>query len=144
MEYLLEDISFKASEMGGQQVEIDEDYVNERLSAILENEDLSQYILYERGFASMKYVTISGKDFEEAVRKARDLYGSNLRSHHRRDITRRGGFFWLSKRNRVELTCYVVDPATSIIVEEEKIAPPVEVEEVVVEEEAAPSQQELL
>ncbi|MFA5468141.1 MAG: ATP-dependent protease ATPase subunit HslU [Sphaerochaetaceae bacterium] len=45
MEYLLEDISFKANEMSGEKVEIDEDYVNERLSAILEDEDLSQYIL---------------------------------------------------------------------------------------------------
>lgn len=92
----------------------------------------------------MKYVTISGKDFEEAVRKARDLYGPNLRIHHRRDITRRGGFFWLSRRNRVELTCYVVDPSATTVVEEEKIAPPVEVEEVVVEEQFAPSPQELL
>ncbi len=45
MEYLLEEISFKASDMAGERIEIDEDYVNERLSAILEDEDLSQYIL---------------------------------------------------------------------------------------------------
>jgi ATP-dependent HslUV protease ATP-binding subunit HslU len=45
MERLLEDISFNASDMGGQTVEINEAYVDERLSSILENEDLSRYIL---------------------------------------------------------------------------------------------------
>lgn len=45
MERLLEDISFSASEMAGQTVTIDESYVNKRLSDILENEDLSRYIL---------------------------------------------------------------------------------------------------
>jgi ATP-dependent HslUV protease ATP-binding subunit HslU len=45
MERLLEDISFNASEMSGQTFTVDESYVNERLSDILENEDLSRYIL---------------------------------------------------------------------------------------------------
>lgn len=45
MERLLEDISFNASDMCGQTVEINEAYVDERLSSILENEDLSRYIL---------------------------------------------------------------------------------------------------
>ncbi|PKL11783.1 MAG: HslU--HslV peptidase ATPase subunit [Spirochaetae bacterium HGW-Spirochaetae-8] len=45
MERLLEDISFNASDMGGQTIEINEAYVDERLSSILENEDLSRYIL---------------------------------------------------------------------------------------------------
>lgn len=45
MERLLEDISFRADEMAGQEVTVDEAYVNERLSDILENEDLSRYIL---------------------------------------------------------------------------------------------------
>ncbi len=92
----------------------------------------------------MKYVTISGKDFEEAVRKARDLYGSNLRIHHRRDVVKRGGLFWLGKRNRVELTCYVVDPADNIVVQEEVKPPVEEVEEIEIEEEFVPSPQELL
>jgi ATP-dependent HslUV protease ATP-binding subunit HslU len=45
MERLLEDISFRADELAGQSFNVDEDYVNERLSDILENEDLSRYIL---------------------------------------------------------------------------------------------------
>ena len=45
MERLLEDISFNANEMAGQRVDVDEFYVNDRLSGILENEDLSRYIL---------------------------------------------------------------------------------------------------
>jgi len=45
MERLLEDISFKASDMAGQTVDITESYVNERLADIMENEDLSRYIL---------------------------------------------------------------------------------------------------
>lgn len=45
MERLLEDISFNASDMAGQTIEINEAYVDERLSSILENEDLSRYIL---------------------------------------------------------------------------------------------------
>lgn len=45
MERLLEEVSFKASEMAGERIEINESYVNERLSGILENEDLSRYIL---------------------------------------------------------------------------------------------------
>ncbi len=45
MEKLLEEISFKASEMQGQRVEITAAYVEERLRGILESEDLSRYIL---------------------------------------------------------------------------------------------------
>ncbi len=45
MEKLLDDISFDASEMGGKEVVIDAKHVESRLSNILENEDLSQYIL---------------------------------------------------------------------------------------------------
>ena len=45
MERLLEDISFNASDMAGQTIEINEAYVDKRLSSILENEDLSRYIL---------------------------------------------------------------------------------------------------
>jgi ATP-dependent HslUV protease ATP-binding subunit HslU len=45
METLLDDLSFNASEMGGQTVEISKDYVNERLSDVVKDQDLSRYIL---------------------------------------------------------------------------------------------------
>ena len=45
MEMLLEEISFNASEMGGQTVQIDVSYVDERLKDIVQNQDLSRYIL---------------------------------------------------------------------------------------------------
>jgi len=45
MERLLETISFDASEMNGEQVVITADYVNEHLSELSQDEDLSQYIL---------------------------------------------------------------------------------------------------
>ncbi|MDD5076350.1 MAG: ATP-dependent protease ATPase subunit HslU [Sphaerochaetaceae bacterium] len=45
MERLLEDISFKADELSGQTVTVTPQYVEERLSGIIENEDLSRYIL---------------------------------------------------------------------------------------------------
>ena len=45
MERLLEDISFNAPDRSGESVSIDADYVNESLSKLIENEDLSRYIL---------------------------------------------------------------------------------------------------
>mgnify|MGYP003576063829 CR=1 FL=1 len=42
---VLDDISFSAPEMRGQEVAIDAAYVRERLQPILMNEDLSRYIL---------------------------------------------------------------------------------------------------
>ena len=45
MEMLLEDISFNASDMKGQEIEIDVDYVDERLKSIVQDRDLSRYIL---------------------------------------------------------------------------------------------------
>ncbi len=45
MERLLEEISFRAPEMSGENVEIDAAYVRERLSDIVEDIDLSRYIL---------------------------------------------------------------------------------------------------
>ncbi|MFA5513407.1 MAG: ATP-dependent protease ATPase subunit HslU [Sphaerochaetaceae bacterium] len=45
MEHLLEDVSFRASELSGQKIEINRLYVDEHLSDVLENEDLSRYIL---------------------------------------------------------------------------------------------------
>src|SRR5262245_56268635 len=45
LERLLDEVSFAAPEMHGQEVAIDSQYVRERLSPILQNEDLSRYIL---------------------------------------------------------------------------------------------------
>ncbi len=45
MEMLVEDISFNASEMKGQTIKIDVDYVDERLKDIVQDQDLSRYIL---------------------------------------------------------------------------------------------------
>lgn len=45
MERLLESLSFEASEQAGQTIVIDTDYVNEHLSDLVNNDDLSQYIL---------------------------------------------------------------------------------------------------
>jgi ATP-dependent HslUV protease ATP-binding subunit HslU len=45
MEKLLEEVSFTASESGGQVVSIDAAYVNERLDKLADNEDLSRYVL---------------------------------------------------------------------------------------------------
>ena len=45
MERLLETVSFEASDMAGQSVTIDADYVNEHLVELSKDEDLSQYIL---------------------------------------------------------------------------------------------------
>ncbi len=45
MERLLDEVSFGASNLDGQTVKIDSAYVNERLSELSQNEDLSRYIL---------------------------------------------------------------------------------------------------
>ncbi len=45
MERLLDEVSFGASQLDGQTVTIDSNYVNERLSELSQNEDLSRYIL---------------------------------------------------------------------------------------------------
>jgi ATP-dependent HslUV protease ATP-binding subunit HslU len=45
MEKLLEEVSFGAPDMRGQQVMIDADYVRTRLAPVLKDEDLSRYIL---------------------------------------------------------------------------------------------------
>ena len=45
LERLLDEVSFSAPEMHGQEVAIYADYVRERLAPILNNEDLSRYIL---------------------------------------------------------------------------------------------------
>ncbi len=45
LERLLDELSFQASELSGQQVSIDAAYVDEHLSALVQDQDLSQYIL---------------------------------------------------------------------------------------------------
>jgi len=45
LERLLDEVSFSASEMGPKRLSIDAAYVRERLSAIIQDEDLSRYIL---------------------------------------------------------------------------------------------------
>ena len=45
MEHLLEDISFNASDIKGQTISITEEYVDERLSDIIEDRDLTRFIL---------------------------------------------------------------------------------------------------
>jgi ATP-dependent HslUV protease ATP-binding subunit HslU len=45
MERLLDDVSFDAAALAGQSVEIDAAYVDQRLAALSQNEDLSRYIL---------------------------------------------------------------------------------------------------
>ncbi|MNG93024.1 ATP-dependent protease ATPase subunit HslU [compost metagenome] len=45
MERLMEDISYDASEKSGETFVIDTDYVNAHLGALIEDEDLSRYIL---------------------------------------------------------------------------------------------------
>lgn len=45
MERLLEDVSYSAPDKAGESVTIDKDYVNNSLSDLVENEDLSRYIL---------------------------------------------------------------------------------------------------
>ncbi|RLB25389.1 MAG: HslU--HslV peptidase ATPase subunit, partial [Deltaproteobacteria bacterium] len=45
MEALLDDISFNASDMKEKEITIDKDYVSDKLSDILEDINLSKYIL---------------------------------------------------------------------------------------------------
>ncbi|MDX1795742.1 MAG: ATP-dependent protease ATPase subunit HslU [Hydrogenovibrio sp.] len=45
IEHLLEEVSFNASDNAGSSVTIDEDFVNERLGDLAQDQDLSQYIL---------------------------------------------------------------------------------------------------
>lgn len=45
MERLLEELSFEASDRSGEDIQIDEKYVNQHLNALMDNEDLSHFIL---------------------------------------------------------------------------------------------------
>jgi ATP-dependent HslUV protease ATP-binding subunit HslU len=45
MERLLEQVSFEASDSGGESITIDADYVNRQLGEVAKDDDLSRYIL---------------------------------------------------------------------------------------------------
>ena len=45
LERLLEDISFRASDCGGEEVKVNAKYVDQNIGDLAENEDLSRYIL---------------------------------------------------------------------------------------------------
>jgi ATP-dependent HslUV protease ATP-binding subunit HslU len=45
MERMLDEISFEASDLSGQQIVIDAQYVREKLADIVKDEDLTRYIL---------------------------------------------------------------------------------------------------
>jgi ATP-dependent HslUV protease ATP-binding subunit HslU len=45
MERLLEELSFNAPDMAGQEINIDAAYVRDKLEGVLKDEDLSKYIL---------------------------------------------------------------------------------------------------
>jgi ATP-dependent HslUV protease ATP-binding subunit HslU len=45
MEKLLEDVSFDAPDMSGQELVVDAEYVNAHLADVVKDEDLSRYIL---------------------------------------------------------------------------------------------------
>ncbi|NCB01794.1 MAG: hypothetical protein EOM67_06455, partial [Spirochaetia bacterium] len=76
----------------------------------------------------MKYITIVAKDFESAVKKARQEYGHTIRIHSRRDISRRGGFLWLNTIPSVELVCYIADDKNF------SVKPAIEEKEAIIEE----------
>ena len=59
----------------------------------------------------MKYVTITANSYEEALRKAEEEYGKNIRVHSRRDYTVGGGLF-TRKRGKCDLTLYI--PQTDV------------------------------
>ena len=53
----------------------------------------------------MEYYTVVADSYEEAVRKARELYGDDIRIHSRRDFTKGGGLF-MRRQKRCEIVCY--------------------------------------
>lgn len=56
----------------------------------------------------MQYFTIVENSYEDAVKKAKELYGENIRIHSRRDFTTQGGLF-TRKLHKCEITCYISD-----------------------------------
>jgi len=45
MEKVLEEVSFDAPDLGGQEITVDSAFVRDRLSPLMADEDLSRYIL---------------------------------------------------------------------------------------------------
>jgi ATP-dependent HslUV protease ATP-binding subunit HslU len=45
MERLLETLSYQASDLNGESIVVDAEYVNDHLEALVQDEDLSRYIL---------------------------------------------------------------------------------------------------
>ena len=61
----------------------------------------------------MKYITIVAPTYEDAVRSARDKYGSSIRIHSRKDVVT-SGFLGLGKKRHCELTCFLADEASPV------------------------------
>ncbi|MGI6466378.1 MAG: hypothetical protein ACOXZZ_02125 [Sphaerochaetaceae bacterium] len=57
----------------------------------------------------MQFFTVRGGDFDDALQKAYDQYGSNLRIHFRKDIVDKKGLFKLKEHSYVELVCYLAE-----------------------------------
>ena len=56
----------------------------------------------------MKYITITAPTYEDAVRSARDQYGSSIRIHSRKDVVTKG-FMGFGKKRHCELTCFLAE-----------------------------------
>ncbi|MBP5163766.1 MAG: hypothetical protein ILP16_12430 [Spirochaetales bacterium] len=56
----------------------------------------------------MKYITIVAPTYEDAVRSARDQYGSSIRIHSRKDVVTKG-FMGFGKKRHCELTCFLAE-----------------------------------
>ncbi len=56
----------------------------------------------------MQYYTVTADSYEEAVRKATELYGSGIRIHSRRDYTT-GGHLFRRRRQHCEIVCYLAE-----------------------------------
>lgn len=53
----------------------------------------------------MEYISVVENTYEEAVNKAKSLYGDDIRIHSRRDFTIQGGLF-TRRQKRCEIVCY--------------------------------------
>ncbi len=55
----------------------------------------------------MQYFTVVDNTYEEAIKKAKELYGDNIRIHSRRDFVTHGGLF-TRKQHKCEISCYCI------------------------------------
>lgn len=74
----------------------------------------------------MDYITIVAPTYEDAVAQARKEYGSRLRIHSRKDITK-SGVFGLGKTTECELTCFLTEEEKPVESKEVDLAVSVEV-----------------